>query len=273
MTAQDGENTMESPRETTGYESSAHLYDLFDQKPNFEFFYHYAAQAGEILDIGAGTGRIALPLAEGDVRVTCIEPSPAMRLRPDLAARIRLFAADARSFDAGRTFPAAFLSGTFDHFLDDEERRSSLVNIARHLVPDGLLVFDVFLGLMVDSPLAPAGRATKGDREVRRLVGGRILPNNTMETHHDAGRRSPDSGRDGFRRTARMEQLRVRSIQGRGSAAHCGDGEAPLKGGRSPAPEVTAQATPLPTGEEVSHGKADSGGILRFAPVQAPEAV
>ena len=182
---------MDSIRERTGYEGSAHLYDLFDQKPNVELFYHYAAQAGEILDIGAGTGRIAFPLAERGVRVTCIEPSPAMRReferkfaqRPDLAARIRLIAADARSFDAGRTFPAAFLSGTFDHILDDEERRSSLVNIARHLVPNGLLVFDVFLGLMKDSPLAPAGRATMGDREVRRFVGGRILPDSTMETH------------------------------------------------------------------------------------------
>lgn len=182
---------MESPRENTGYEGSAHLYDLFDQKPNVGFFYHYAAQAGVILDIGAGTGRIALPLAERGVRVTCIEPSPAMRReferklaqRVDLATRIRLIAADARSFDAGRTFPAAFLSGTFDHFLDEEERRSSLVNIARHLVPNGLLVFDVCLGLMKDSPLAPAGRATMGEAEVRRSVGAKVLPNGIMETH------------------------------------------------------------------------------------------
>jgi SAM-dependent methyltransferase len=191
MTAQDGQTTMESPRENTGYEGSANLYDLFDEKPNVEFFCHYAEQAGEILDIGAGTGRIALPLAERGVRVTCVEPSPAMRReferklaqRSNLAARIRLIAADARSFDAGRTFPAAFLSGAFDHFLDEEERRSSLMNIARHLVPDGLLVFDVFLGLMKDSPLAPAGRATMGEREVRRFVGGRVLPDGTMETH------------------------------------------------------------------------------------------
>jgi SAM-dependent methyltransferase len=191
MTAQDGQTTLESPRENTGYGGSAHLYDLFDQKPNVEFFYHYAAQAGEILDIGAGTGRIALPLAERGVRVTCIEPSPAMRRefdrklaqRLDLADRIRLIAADARSFGAGQTFPAAFLSGVFDHFLDEEERRSSLVNIARHLVPSGLLVFDVFLGLMKDSPLAPAGRVTMGDTEVHRLVGGRVLPDGIMETH------------------------------------------------------------------------------------------
>jgi len=44
----------------SGYEQCAYLYDLFDRKENIEFFYHYAAQAKEILDVGAGTGRIAL---------------------------------------------------------------------------------------------------------------------------------------------------------------------------------------------------------------------
>jgi SAM-dependent methyltransferase len=173
-----------------GYEQVAHLYDLFDQKPNIEFFYHYAAQAEAILDVGAGTGRIAIPLAERGVNVACVEPSPAMRRefgrklanRPDLAGRIRLIAADARSFDAGRTFRAAFLSGTFDHFLDDGERRASLVNIARHLTPGGILVFDVFLGLMGDSPLSPAGTAQAGDEEIHRFVGGTVVPGQGKET-------------------------------------------------------------------------------------------
>ena len=176
--------------EDRGYEKVAHLYDLFDQKPNIEFFCHYAAQAGEILDIGAGTGRIAIPLAERGVHVVCVEPSAAMRRelkkklaqRPHLASRITLIAADARSFDAGRTFGAAFLSGTFDHFVDDEERRAGLSNIARHLAPGGLLVFDLFLGLMGDSPLSPAGTVTVDEAEVRRFVGGKVLPGKRKET-------------------------------------------------------------------------------------------
>ena len=61
-----------------GYEKAAHLYDLFDKKENIEFFYQYAKDAGEILDIGAGTGRIAIPLAERGIKVYCVEPSPAM---------------------------------------------------------------------------------------------------------------------------------------------------------------------------------------------------
>jgi SAM-dependent methyltransferase len=176
--------------EDRGYEKSAHLYDLFDLKPNVEFFYHYAAQAGEILDIGAGTGRIAIPLADRGVHLVCVEPSAAMRRefekklaqQADLAPRIALIAADARSFDAGRTFGTAFLSGTFDHFLDDEERLASLSNIARHLAPGGLLVFDLFLGLMGDSPLSPAGRIIVDDTEVQRFVGGKVLPGKRKET-------------------------------------------------------------------------------------------
>jgi SAM-dependent methyltransferase len=174
----------------SSYERCAHLYDLFDQKPNVEFFYHYAAQAKQVLDVGAGTGRIAIPLAERGVKVVCVEPSPAMRRefenklarRPDVAANIRLIVGDARSFDAGATFPAAILSGSFDHFVDDEERRSSLANVRRHLVPGGTLVFDVFLGLMADSPLSPAGQVRVGEREIRRLVGGNMLPGGKRQT-------------------------------------------------------------------------------------------
>ena len=173
------------------YEKVAHLYDLFDRKENVEFFFHYASAVGEILDVGAGTGRIAIPLAERGVKVYCVEPSPAMRRefekkliqRPDLGENVTLIDGEARSFDLGRTFLAAFLSGAFDHFLDDDERLSSLRNIGRHLAPNGKLIFDVFLGLMRDSPLSPAGKVQVGDREYRRFVATRRLPHQTQQTH------------------------------------------------------------------------------------------
>jgi 2-polyprenyl-3-methyl-5-hydroxy-6-metoxy-1,4-benzoquinol methylase len=61
-----------------GYEKCAHLYDLFDEKENVQSFLHYAPEAGEILDIGAGTGRIAIPIAENGIKIYRVEPSPAM---------------------------------------------------------------------------------------------------------------------------------------------------------------------------------------------------
>ncbi len=181
---------MENIIHHTGYEKCAHLYDLFDTKENIEFFFRYVSQAKEILDIGAGTGRIAFPLAEKGVNVFCVEPSPAMRreflkklaARRDLLEHISLIAGSAMSFELDRTFPAAFLSGSFDHFLDDQERLSSLVNINRHLDPNGKLVFDVLLELMKDKPLSPAGSVKKNDLEYRRFVGEKLLPDGKGET-------------------------------------------------------------------------------------------
>jgi SAM-dependent methyltransferase len=173
-----------------GYEKVAQLYDLFDQKPNIDFFIHYASGVDEVLDIGAGTGRIALPLARHGVKVCCIERSPAMRReferklaqQPDLAAKIELVAGEASNFFIDQTFPVAFLSGVFDHFLNDEERIRSLTNIGQYLDEKGILVFDVFLGLMEDSSLSLAGRVKNGNRIYQRFVGSKLLPGNQKET-------------------------------------------------------------------------------------------
>jgi len=175
----------------SGYEKCAHLYDLFDKKENIEFFLHYGLEAGEILDIGAGTGRIATALAEKGIKVFCIEPSPAMRReflkklsqQPELSENIILIEGDASAFDLGRTFTSAFLSGSFDHFFDDKERISSLLNINRHLKPKAKLIFDVFLGLMKDSALSPAGIEKMDNREYRRFVGKKLLSDDKQETH------------------------------------------------------------------------------------------
>jgi SAM-dependent methyltransferase len=172
-----------------GYEKSAHLYDRFDTKDNIPFFLHYGRAAGEILDIGAGTGRIAIPLAEAGVKVFCVEPSAAMRAvfevklsqRSDLEKRITLIEGDAKGFDFGRTFSTAYLSGTFDHFLDDDERVASLLNIKKHLCVGGTLIFDAFTGLMQTKPLSPAGEVVEGSMTYRRLVGVKFLSEMKLE--------------------------------------------------------------------------------------------
>lgn len=172
-----------------GYEKCAHIYDFFNDKDNFDFFMHYGLKARNILDIGAGTGRIAIYLAQKGIKVVCVEPSPAMRKEfekkltasPEIAKIIKLIAADAVSFKIAQLFPAAFMSGCFDHLMDDNERTAALTNIHRHLKPGGIFVFDIFVGLMHDSELEPAGRVTLDNREYRRFVGSKFLDEKNME--------------------------------------------------------------------------------------------
>lgn len=162
----------------SSYEEAAFLYDLFDRKPNISFFSGYAACFSEILDVGAGTGRIAIPLAEAGARVYCVEPSPAMRRefrrklkeQKDLAERIVLKAGKAETFRLGRTFNFAFMSGVFDHFLDDISRLAALRNVKRHLRPDGRFVFDMAGTPAKEHEFNPAGEFRQGGVVYQRSI-------------------------------------------------------------------------------------------------------
>ncbi len=172
-----------------GYDRAAVFYDLFDTKDNIDFFYHYTQPTGIIADIGAGTGRIAVPLAARGIQVYCVEPSESMLKEfekklvknPRLSKRITLQKNDAAAFEFDRRFPAAFLSGTFDHFMNDGERIAALSNMHRHLETGGQIVFDVFLGAMKNSPLHPAGSITHGTTEYRRHIKSTIGSDNRIE--------------------------------------------------------------------------------------------
>ncbi len=172
-----------------GYEKSAKYYDLFDDKPNINFFVDFAKQYKSILDIGAGTGRIAIPIAQTGVKVVCIEPSRAMRsifqeklsYLPHLKEKIAIVNSEADNFHLSEFFPAAILSGCFDHFLTPSERYQALVNIFNHLDPKGRILFDVFLGAMKDQSWIPAGEKERDEKTIKRLLKTECLKNNILK--------------------------------------------------------------------------------------------
>lgn len=149
---------METTRHTGYTLTTAQMYDLFasaDQsRRHANFFLHYALRAGAAVEIGAGTGRLALPIAERGVPIVCVEPAAAMRTallikvaqRAQLLPFVTVLDADAVSFTLDAPAPFIFLCGMFHNLLDDTERLALFQNVARQLTDDGLFVCSVNVG-------------------------------------------------------------------------------------------------------------------------------
>src|SRR6476659_5992715 len=97
------------------------------------------AGTGDALELGIGTGRIAVPLTERGVRVHGIDLSPAM-LR-HLAAKpggraIGVTVGDFATATVGRTFSLAYLVfNTIMNLTTQDEQVACFGNVARHLEP------------------------------------------------------------------------------------------------------------------------------------------
>ncbi|MEU4691180.1 methyltransferase domain-containing protein [Actinoplanes sp. NPDC023714] len=112
-----------------------------------DFFMAVLAEhsAPRVLDLGCGTGRLAIAMAEAGHAVTGLDPSgPALdaaRRKPG-AARVHWI--DGPISELGnRTFDAVFLTGhVAQFFVSDQEWSSLLHAVRRALDLDGRLVFD-----------------------------------------------------------------------------------------------------------------------------------
>lgn len=101
----------------------------------------------DVLDIGCGTGALAVALAERGCHVTAVEPSPAMiaaaRARPG-AARVRWVDGDASALDLpDACVDLVTMTGHIPQVIPDETTwRTTLAAAARRLRPGGSLAFE-----------------------------------------------------------------------------------------------------------------------------------
>jgi SAM-dependent methyltransferase len=100
------------------------------------------AAAGAVLDLGCGTGRVALHLASRGHRVTAVDVDPEMvaALAREAASRrlpVMAVCADLRSLALDRRFPLILAPMQLLQLLDQAARNAALAAIAAHLEPGG----------------------------------------------------------------------------------------------------------------------------------------
>ncbi|MFI5782844.1 class I SAM-dependent DNA methyltransferase [Nocardia sp. NPDC051570] len=132
------------------------------------------AGPGPVLELGIGTGRIALPLREHGVDVHGVDGSAEMvaslRRKPGGSA-VPITMGDFADVAAPGTFSLIYLaSGTFFELSTQQDQLRCMHNVARRLRPGGVFMFDAFLPEGLCRPAAAAERAlptANGDRVIR----------------------------------------------------------------------------------------------------------
>lgn len=109
---------------------------------------------GPVLELGAGTGRITLALAQAGVSIHAVDASEAMldalraklaKLPQEVAARVTPVAADMRDFDLPQRFALVMAPfRAFLHNITDADRRACVARVRHHLRPGGHFAFNVF---------------------------------------------------------------------------------------------------------------------------------
>ena len=140
------------------FDQWADWYDVYySNVPEVEtsFYVDLAKESGgPVLEIGVGTGRLAIPTASAGVNVVGLDLNQAMLDRADAKLRrnqpltgvLDLVRADMREFDLCKSFPLVTIpSNTLLLALSQEDQLRTLQCAARHLEPDGRLVFDIFI--------------------------------------------------------------------------------------------------------------------------------
>jgi len=144
-----------------GYEDQEFVAEFYDpayehrRQVDIEFFIAYSQRArGRTLELGCGTGRILIPAAISGCEITGIDLSPYMLQKcqdkldkqpNEVQERVRLIQGNMTDFNTGETYSVVTIPfRPFQHLITVEEQKACLQCINRHLVPQGLLIFDLF---------------------------------------------------------------------------------------------------------------------------------
>ena len=142
------------------YKDYSEFYDLYvgDRLVDLPFYLDYARSAQTpVIEIGAGSGRLTLPLARAGVRMVAVDVSTSMlailksRLADessDVRRRVEVVEADASELNLGiRSDLIMVPYFTFNYFLTAYVQELALQRFHDHLSPQGCLLVDLFIPL------------------------------------------------------------------------------------------------------------------------------
>jgi SAM-dependent methyltransferase len=146
---------------------SAPFYDLvahFDPtlQGEVDFYAGLIPKQSWVLELGAGTGRITLPLAMRDYAVIGLDNAPNMiaaaqakhaKAAPDVQARTGFIVGDMTGFNLNHRFDAVIAPFFgISHIPAGAPRRNAMAMAARHLRPGGIAAFHAVLPSGVSDP-------------------------------------------------------------------------------------------------------------------------
>ena len=130
------------------------LYDLLcplltDEDPELGFWRRACASGPRVLELACGTGRVALPLAQGGLTVTGLDLAPAMLAfaaarAATLGVDVRWVEADMTRFDLGERFDAVLIALNSLLLLHTRDALAGALGCVRaHLAPGGVFALSV----------------------------------------------------------------------------------------------------------------------------------
>jgi SAM-dependent methyltransferase len=137
----------------TSYDAIAELYDPWSASvvEDVAFYLEEARRSGgPVVELGVGTGRIAVPIAADGIRIIGVDSSRGMldicAHRAALAGvEVDLRVGDLREPPVQERVPLVICPfRSLLHMHSDEDRRRALRSVRKLLVPGGRFVFDVF---------------------------------------------------------------------------------------------------------------------------------
>ncbi len=126
------------------YDRIADLYDLYVTADyDIGFWKTECVDAGEVLEITAGTGRVTLPLLKAGVRITAVDVAihQLERLRDKAKAAglsVETVQADMRELELGKRFPLVIIPfQSLQELTDSCDVTATLRGVRAHLAEDG----------------------------------------------------------------------------------------------------------------------------------------